>query len=106
MMFALDEVAIAGLHHTTAFLRDVIASEQFARGELSTHFVDEHFKRLALRSSSNEKAALIAAALVDLARAWARASRAVTIERERKNRAAATIRHGARLAGFQLWERR
>ena len=43
MLLALDEVVIVGLHHTTAFLRDVIASEQFARGDLSTHFVDEHF---------------------------------------------------------------
>ena len=52
MLLALDDVVIVGLHHTTAFLRDVIASEQFERGELSTHFVDDHFNRMALRHRS------------------------------------------------------
>src|ERR1700736_1376067 len=63
MLLALDEVMIVGLHHTTAFLRDVIANGHFERGELSTHFVDDHFKGWRYDASA-EKAALIAAALV------------------------------------------
>jgi acetyl/propionyl-CoA carboxylase alpha subunit len=62
MLLALDDVVIAGIQHTSAFLRDVIASEQFTRGELSTHFVDDHFSKWRY-DAGNEKAALIAAAL-------------------------------------------
>lgn len=103
MLLALDEVVIAGLHHSTAFLRDVIASGQFERGELSTHFVDDHFNGWRYDASA-EKAALIAAALV--------ASRAIG----KGESAASSSRNGkierrdqspwSALGGFQLWERR
>jgi acetyl/propionyl-CoA carboxylase alpha subunit len=102
MLLALDDVVIAGLHHTTAFLRDVIASEQFARGELSTHFVDDHFSKWRY-DDANEKAALIAAALV--------ASRALG-----KGEATPASANGkiercdqspwSALGGFELWHRR
>jgi 3-methylcrotonyl-CoA carboxylase alpha subunit len=38
---ALDEFMLAGVLHTAAFLRDVVAGERFARGDLSTAFVPE-----------------------------------------------------------------
>ncbi len=63
MLLALEEVAIVGLHHTAAFLRDVIGSGHFERGELSTHFVDDHLNGWR-HDGGAEKAALIAAALV------------------------------------------
>jgi len=103
MLLALDEVVIVGLHHTTAFLRDVIASEQFEHGELSTHFVDDHFNGWRYDASA-ENAALIAAALV--------ASRAIG----KRESAASSSMNGkierrdqspwSTLGGFQLWERR
>ncbi|HLI78951.1 MAG TPA: hypothetical protein VKV03_03150, partial [Candidatus Binataceae bacterium] len=101
MLLALDEVVIVGIHHTTAFLCDVIASEQFARGELSTHFVDDHFNQWRY-GEKNEKAALIAAALV-ASRAIGK-SEAVSAPNgkiERRDQSP----WGA-LGGFELWQRR
>src|SRR5208283_2351596 len=103
MMFALDEVTIVGLHHTTAFLRDVIASDQFACGELSTHFVDDHFSKWRY-DTSDEKAALIAAALV-VSRAI---GRGVTAAPSGVNGKIEQRDHSpwSGLGGFQLWDRR
>jgi len=103
MLLALDEVVIVGLHHTTAFLRDVIASEQFERGDLSTHFVDDHFHQWR-HDASAEKAALIAAALVAagaIGRGELAASSSVNGKMERRGQSP-----WSGLGGFQLWERR
>ncbi len=102
MLLALDDVVIAGLHHTTAFLRDVIASEQFARGELSTHFVDDHFNKWC-HDDGNEKAALIAAALV-ASRALGKGEVAMVAANgkvERRDQSPWSA-----LGGFELWQRR
>jgi len=103
MLLALDDVTIVGLHHTTAFLRDVIASEQFARGELSTHFVDDHYKGWR-HDAFDEKAALIAAALV-ASRALGKGESAPASSAngriERRNSSPWST-----LGGFQLWDRR
>ena len=98
MLLALDEVVIVGLHHTAAFLRDVIASEQFARGELSTHFVDEHFSHWR-HDASDEKAALLTAALV-ASRALGKSESAGSSTSKRKNRAArsVTVEHAWRIS--------
>jgi acetyl/propionyl-CoA carboxylase alpha subunit len=62
MLGALDEFALLGVHHSAAFLHDVIASRPFATASLSTRFVPEHFP--AWRPHLQQlKAALIAAAL-------------------------------------------
>jgi acetyl/propionyl-CoA carboxylase alpha subunit len=62
MAAALDDCCIAGVEHTGAFLRDVIASAAFRRGDLTTHFIDDHFRRW--RPPAHERtAAFIAAAL-------------------------------------------
>ena len=102
MLLALDDVVIVGLHHTTAFLREVIASEHFERGELSTHFVDDHFGKWR-HDASAEKAALITAALVA----------AGTIGKGQSMRSSSNGKIERRdqspwttLGGFQLWERR
>jgi acetyl/propionyl-CoA carboxylase alpha subunit len=103
MLLALDEVVIVGLHHSTAFLRDVIASGQFERGELSTHFVDDHFKGWRYDASA-EKAALIAAALVAsraIGRGQSTASSSINGKLERRDQSPWST-----LGGFQLWERR
>jgi acetyl/propionyl-CoA carboxylase alpha subunit len=41
MIAALDEFVLAGVRHTAAFVRDLVASEAFARGAFSTRSVDE-----------------------------------------------------------------
>ncbi len=103
MLLALDEVVIVGLHHTTAFLRDVIASEHFARGDLSTHFVDEHFNHWRY-NVSDEKAALLTAALIAsraFGKSEAMASSSANGKIERRGQSPWST-----LGGFQLWERR
>jgi acetyl/propionyl-CoA carboxylase alpha subunit len=103
MLMALDEVTIVGVHHTTPFLRDVIASEHFARGELSTHFVVEHFKGWR-HDAAAEKAALIAAALVAsraIGSNEAPPSSSLNGKAERRDHSPWST-----LGGFQLWERR
>jgi acetyl/propionyl-CoA carboxylase alpha subunit len=101
MLMALDEVTIAGVHHTAAFLREVIASDYFARGDLTTHLVDDHFSGWR-GDASAEDAALMTAALV--------ATRAIDFAGASDSSAPATTARGgspwSRLGGFQLWERR
>ena len=43
MVAALDEFMLSGVHHTAAFLRDVVAGEAFADARLSTRFIAEFF---------------------------------------------------------------
>ena len=62
-MLALDEFALLGVTNTAAFLRDVVASQAFARGELSTHFIEENFRHWHCGDQGAD-AALLAAALV------------------------------------------
>lgn len=103
VLLALDDVVIVGLHHTTAFLRDVIASEQFERGELSTNFVDDHFNGWR-HDAAAERAALIAAALVTsraIGKSDAAASSSVNGKVQRRDQSPWST-----LGGFQLWERR
>jgi acetyl/propionyl-CoA carboxylase alpha subunit len=103
MLLALDEVVIVGLHHSTAFLRDVIASGQFERGELSTHFVDDHFNGWRYDTAA-EKAALIAAALVAsraIGKGQSTAAPSMNGKIERRDQSPWST-----LGGFQLWERR
>jgi len=103
MLLALDEVTIVGLHHTSAFLRDVIASEQFARGDLSTHFIDDHYKGWR-HDPSDENAALLAAALT-VSHALGKGESAASPS---SNGKIARRDHSpwSTLGGFQLWERR
>jgi len=65
-ILALDEFALLGVTNTAAFLREVVASEAFARADLSTHFIEENFPHWHCGddSSGDSKAALIVAALV------------------------------------------
>ncbi len=43
MAIALEELVLAGVPHTGGFLRDIVLSEPFIRGELSTRLIDEQF---------------------------------------------------------------
>jgi len=61
MVVALDEFSLLGVRTTADFLREVVASEMFARGELSTHFVPEFLAQWR-NNKGDLKPALIAAA--------------------------------------------
>ena len=45
MVNALDEFALLGVTNNAAFLRDIVASDQFRDAKLSTRFIDEFFAR-------------------------------------------------------------
>jgi 3-methylcrotonyl-CoA carboxylase alpha subunit len=110
MLVALDEFALIGVTHTAGFLRDVIASDPFARAKLSIRFLDEFFPRWHPAQELFDEA-LVAAALV--------AEGALGVNHARESSALASMAGGdARpteacsrspwdeLKGFDLWSRR
>ncbi len=58
---ALDEFMLTGVLHTASFLRAVVASEPFARGQFSTRFVSEFLPQWRPAEESIKAAALLAA---------------------------------------------
>ena len=61
MITALGDFALLGVHTTASFLHEVIASDMFARGALSTHFIPE-FLAQPRSDKADLELALIAAA--------------------------------------------
>ncbi|MGA6972238.1 MAG: biotin carboxylase N-terminal domain-containing protein [Candidatus Binatus sp.] len=59
---ALGEFALLGVTNNAAYLRDIIASEQFRDARLSTHFIDEFFSGWKIASGEID-AAIISAAI-------------------------------------------
>ncbi len=59
---ALSEFALLGVTNNAAYLRDIIASEQFRDAKLSTHFIDEFFSQWKI-SAAEIDAAIVAAAI-------------------------------------------
>jgi acetyl-CoA carboxylase biotin carboxylase subunit len=45
MIRALDELVVDGIHTTTGFLKTILESETFRRGNYSTHFVEKFMKK-------------------------------------------------------------
>jgi len=58
---ALGEFMLTGVLHTASFLRDVVASERFARGDLSTGFVSDFLPAWSPPEESIKAAAVLAA---------------------------------------------
>jgi acetyl-CoA carboxylase biotin carboxylase subunit len=52
MVRALDELVVEGVHTTTAFLKNILESESFKRGNYSTHFVEKFMKNKKSEESS------------------------------------------------------
>ncbi|HLW71413.1 MAG TPA: biotin carboxylase N-terminal domain-containing protein [Candidatus Binataceae bacterium] len=101
MLGALDEFSLLGVHHSAAFLRDVIASEPFASAELSTRFIPDHFP--AWHPHEDQlKAALIAAALQGDGRSELTADRAAPVA----DGARAARSPWTQLGQFEPWSRR
>ena len=105
---ALGEFSLVGINNTAAFLRDVVASAAFARGDLSTRFLEENFPHWTA-AGDDLNAALIAAALIaggilDGARPVVGS---VTPNGARNDAGGACMRTPwTELAGFELWGRR
>ena len=103
MVAALEEFSLVGIRTTAAFLRDVIASQAFARADLSTRFLEEHLPRWRPDDAAL-RAALIAAALVAEGRLGAPGAGGQGVTAG----AAANARPSpwTTLAGFETWRRR
>ncbi len=67
MRQALSSLVLLGVEHNAAYLERALGHPAFAKGELHTHFLEEHKDDLALPAPSGDAlAALLAAAsLVD-----------------------------------------
>jgi len=102
MAGALGELAILGVTNTAGFLRDVVASAAFARAELSTRFIEEHFPAWPREDRAETEAALIAAALT-----VAGALGADSSFNAAANASGAPADHSpwVALRGFELWRR-
>ncbi len=100
MLAALDEFVLTGVTHTAAFLRDLIASEGFARGEFSTTFVSEFLPDWRPSDETFKAAAILA----ELA-----AQSGTAAPARRWNGAGAVSRRRSpweALGDFSLWSRR
>jgi acetyl/propionyl-CoA carboxylase alpha subunit len=104
---ALAEFSLLGVQNTAAFLRDIITSEAFARGELSTRFIMEYFPHWHPDDALLERA-LIAAAMV--AQGTLGVSRGIGASQApdgaTMTSAAMAQSPWAKLGTFELWSRR
>ena len=71
MRRALDEVVVSGVQTTLPFHRDLMRAPSFARGDLSTDWVDDHWDGATARAERAERASMAAAAAADAANAAA-----------------------------------
>ena len=58
---ALGEFALLGVTNNAAYLRDIVASEQFRDAKLSTHFIEQFFPDWKIDSPEIDAALLVAA---------------------------------------------
>ncbi len=105
MAGALGEFSLLGINNTAAFLGDVIASEAFARGDLSTRFLEENFPRWSV-ASGDLTGALITAALVAEGMLDSPGHRAAANCGRAEGGRPDVRTPWAELGGFELWGRR
>ncbi len=55
MIRALDELVVEGVYTTTAFLKNILESESFKRGNYSTHFVEKFMKNKKDKAEESSK---------------------------------------------------
>jgi acetyl-CoA carboxylase, biotin carboxylase subunit len=101
MVSALNEFSLLGVRTTAYFLREVIASEMFEHGDLSTHFVTDFLAQWK-NNNADLKLALIAAVSAAQNRAGVGASTP-----DGNNRSSSQSRRSpwSELGEFELWRR-
>jgi acetyl/propionyl-CoA carboxylase alpha subunit len=102
MIGALDEFSLLGVHHTAAFLRDVVASPPFAEADLSTRFVPEFFPDWRADRDQLKAALITAVAMAPDGAGVARAPSAAGGD----DTVAVPRSPWAQLGGFEPWGRR
>jgi acetyl-CoA carboxylase biotin carboxylase subunit len=93
---ALGEFALLGVTNNAAYLRDIVASEQFRDAKLSTHFIDEFFSNWHI--DTNQIDAAIVAAMI--------AAGDVRAENAAPRTSAGRRSPWDGLNNFELWRRR
>src|SRR5215469_8348116 len=101
MVAALDEFTLLGVINTAAYLREIVASDAYRDADLSTHFIEEHFKNWRGGSESDD-AALVAAAMTAAGALGARVSSTEAAMND--GRVARDRSPWNELAGFELWK--
>jgi acetyl/propionyl-CoA carboxylase alpha subunit len=102
MVAALDEFTLLGVTNTAAYLRDIVASEAYRTADLSTHFIEEHFKNWRGGSESDD-AALVAAAMTAAGALGAAGASSLHASAD-DGRATRDRSPWAELASFELWK--
>jgi acetyl/propionyl-CoA carboxylase alpha subunit len=108
MAEALTEFSLLGVRNTAAFLRDIIRSEPFARAELSTGFIPEHFPKWNPNDDGLTEALVVAAMASQGALGAARGGNGPAMaDGTRSVAGVAPVRSPwAQLGAFELWSRR
>ena len=65
MLRALDEYRISGVITNIEFHKEILVHPEFVAGNLTTHFIDEHYKPAEGALSTVEEAAAMVAALTE-----------------------------------------
>lgn len=65
MLWALSNYVVLGVTTNITFLKEIIKQEAFSRGEITTHFINDHIKDWSLTKEGLPLEALVAASLFD-----------------------------------------
>jgi acetyl-CoA carboxylase biotin carboxylase subunit len=65
MIWALSKYVILGVTTNISFLKEVIQNEHFKKGNITTHFIEDHFKHWTIRKNGLPTDAIIALAVFD-----------------------------------------
>jgi acetyl/propionyl-CoA carboxylase alpha subunit len=106
MAGALAEFSLLGVQNTAAFLHDIVTSEPFARSELSTRFIMEHFPRWRHSDARLEEALIAAAMVAQGTFGLSRDIGASKADGPTANSAAVAKSPWSQLGAFELWARR
>jgi acetyl/propionyl-CoA carboxylase alpha subunit len=66
MIWALSRYIVLGVTTNIAFLKEVLAHEEFKKGNITTHFIDDHFKDWTITKDGLPIDAIISLAVYDL----------------------------------------
>ena len=65
MIWALSNYVLLGITTNTSFLKEILAHEAFRHGDITTHFIDTHFKNWFATKTEIPVEALIALSIYD-----------------------------------------
>ncbi|MDI6917072.1 MAG: acetyl-CoA carboxylase biotin carboxylase subunit [Thermoplasmatales archaeon] len=79
MVWALSNYVLLGITTNTSFLKEILTHEAFRRGDITTHFIDTHFKNWFATRPEIPVEALIALSVYDMMNAKSGVQKEVTV---------------------------